>query len=169
LRGRSFLWGVGAESRNQKARSRVFSNKMYVYTQILWPWLPPTKALLVCSTKPFPALLYFFFLHCRARAEIPGAYDFSMAASKLMAPSGVISCKGLNSQISTRACYRSARASYPRFSIWKFGNGFWCLGKKMRIDLGLNIHSPNIYHNSYADYISDHGGQFVVITSSFQA
>ena len=37
------------------------------------------------------------------------------------------------------------------------------------IDLGLNIHSPNIYHNSYADYISDHGGQFVVITSSFQA
>jgi hypothetical protein len=79
--------------------------------------------------------------HCRARAEYPGAYDFSMAAGLRQAsyPARVSTLK------SQQELARSARASYPRFSIWKFGNGFWCLGKKMRIDLGLNIYAFSKY------------------------
>lgn len=49
-----------------------------------------TKAIV--HTKPFPrafAFFFYFFLHCRARAEYPGAYDLSMAARSMMAQSGV--------------------------------------------------------------------------------
>lgn len=44
--------------------------------------LAPAMAM-IASTKalvrrnPFRLCFYFFFLHCRARAEYAGAYDFS--------------------------------------------------------------------------------------------